>query len=160
MNNHKELPGFHRSWVEHILLFIVPRQIVELGDPTRRSCDACETLGARFKKIIKHLTARNHLRPGNPAAQRRATSTRTGLASSWERIFTVGYIEQAFTRLIVEESLRHGEENEQYLLREDVNLRQQGIKGVKKEKLHGPRMAITAAVAAYEAQADEDAGVS
>ena len=93
---------------EHILLFIVPRQIVELGDPARRSCDACESLGARMKKIIKHLTARNHLRPGQNAAQRRATSTRTGITSTWQRVFTVGYIEQAFTRLAVEEWSRYG----------------------------------------------------
>ena len=39
-------------------MYVVPRQIVEMGDPSRRSCDACESLGARFKKIIKHLTCR------------------------------------------------------------------------------------------------------
>ena len=39
-------------------MFVVPRQIIEMGDPSRRSCDACESLGARFKKIIKHLTCR------------------------------------------------------------------------------------------------------
>ena len=93
VNNHKEFPGAHRSWVEHILLFIVPRQIVELGDPARRSCDACESLGARMKKIIKHLTARNHIRPGETASQRCATSTRTGVTTSWQRIFNVGLLD-------------------------------------------------------------------
>ena len=42
------------SWVPHILVFIVPRQMVFLGDPTRRSCDACESFGAMVKKTIMH----------------------------------------------------------------------------------------------------------
>ena len=46
------------TWVPHILLFIVPRQMVSLGDPARRSCDACESFGAMVKKIIKHATCR------------------------------------------------------------------------------------------------------
>ena len=41
------------SWVFHIACFIVPRQMVLLGDPTRRSCDACESFGAMVKKLIK-----------------------------------------------------------------------------------------------------------
>eukprot|EP00965_Chrysotila_dentata_P210087 6185679-Pleurochrysis_carterae.AAC.1 len=28
------------GWVLHVLCFIVPRQILTLGDPSRRSCDA------------------------------------------------------------------------------------------------------------------------
>uniref|UniRef100_A0A7S0L6P5 Uncharacterized protein n=1 Tax=Coccolithus braarudii TaxID=221442 RepID=A0A7S0L6P5_9EUKA len=47
-----------KTWVPHILLFIVPRQMAEIGDPSRRSCDACESFGAMIKKIIKHLTCR------------------------------------------------------------------------------------------------------
>ena len=46
------------TWVPHIAQFVVPRQMVALGDPTRRSCDACESFGAMVKKIIKHTTCR------------------------------------------------------------------------------------------------------
>lgn len=42
------------SWVFHIACFIVPRQMVALGDPARRSCDACESFGAMAKKLVKH----------------------------------------------------------------------------------------------------------
>ena len=52
----KELKPTGITWVPHILLFIVPRQMVSLGDPSRRSCDACESFGAMVKKIIKHAT--------------------------------------------------------------------------------------------------------
>lgn len=54
----KELKPTGITWVPHILLFIVPRQMVSLGDPARRSCDACESFGAMVKKIIKHATCR------------------------------------------------------------------------------------------------------
>ena len=46
------------TWVPHILVFIVPLQMVYLGDPTRRAADACESFGAMVKKVIKHTTCR------------------------------------------------------------------------------------------------------
>ena len=52
-----------KSWVPHIIMvFIVPRQVLELGDPSRRSCDACESFGARFKKLIKERTCRRTIK--------------------------------------------------------------------------------------------------
>ena len=57
-----EADGHHMG--PHILLFIVPRQMLELGDPARRSCDSCESFGAMLKKIIKHSTCRRRLRTG------------------------------------------------------------------------------------------------
>ena len=57
----KELKPTGITWVPHILLFIVPRQMVSLGDPSRRSCDACESFGAMVKKIIKHATCRRRI---------------------------------------------------------------------------------------------------
>ena len=38
-----ELKPTLMSWVPHVACFIVPRQIVLLGDPSRRSADACES---------------------------------------------------------------------------------------------------------------------
>ena len=49
------------NWVPHVLAFIDPQQAVLLGDPTNRSCDACESFGAMLKKIIKHNTCRRSL---------------------------------------------------------------------------------------------------
>eukprot|EP00965_Chrysotila_dentata_P123635 4087284-Pleurochrysis_carterae.AAC.1 len=57
-----ELKPTLQSWVPHIAVFIVPRQTLLLGDPSRRSCDACESLGAVLKKKIKHLTCRRRIR--------------------------------------------------------------------------------------------------
>ena len=85
------------SWVPHIACNIVPRQIRELGDPTRRSADACESFGAVCKKTIKHLTCRRSITRG----------------------FTRGFIEQAFRRLCVRSDRLHGPENAPFLLRQD-----------------------------------------
>ena len=114
-----ELKPTLESWVPHIAVFIVPRQMVELGDPARRSCDACESFGAMFKKLIKHATCRRRvggdkLTTHNPKATAQATARR------WQQTFKRGYIEQAFTRACVRESLQHGEENAPYLQRADV----------------------------------------
>lgn len=56
-----ELKPSMLTWVPHILLYIVPRQMVALGDPVRRSCDSCESFGAMLKKIIKHSTCRRRI---------------------------------------------------------------------------------------------------
>ena len=119
------------------MLFILPRQIVELGDPMRRACDACESLGARFKKLIKTLTCRRTVR-----AQTQGPSTREHKNAAWRQAYTKGYVEQAFTRVTVGEQIRHGEENEAYLLREDWRLREQGLRGIKKERKDERRASI------------------
>ena len=100
-----ELKPTGMSWVPYILLFIVPRQMLMLGDPARRSCDACESFGAMLKKIIKHATCRRRLHGDKETTHdRKATAKAT--AKRWTQTFKVGYIEQAFTRACVRESLR------------------------------------------------------
>jgi hypothetical protein len=112
-NDLHELKPTGISWVPHILGFIVTQQMVWLGDPSRRSCDACESFGAMTKKIIKHSTCRRHLGSGavdhfaGPAGSRR----------KWTHTFKRGFIEQAFRRVCVRESLAHGEANAPYLQR-------------------------------------------
>lgn len=101
------------SWVFHIGCFIVPRQMVLLGDPSRRSCDSCESFGAMVKKLIKHNTCRRRLT--NLPAESVPDSKQV-----WKTTFTRGYIECAFSRACVRESLQHGKENEAFAQRADV----------------------------------------
>ena len=84
----------------HIACNIVPRQIVDLGDPSRRAADACESYGACCKKVIKHLTCRREI------------------SSTYRR----GFIEQAFRRMVVRCELLHGTENAPFLQRQDARL--------------------------------------
>ena len=113
-----ELKPTMMTWVPHILCFIVPRQMVLLGDPTRRSADACEAFGAMTKKIIKHLTCRR--RVSDERTSHGAKSKVAGGADRcWTQTFKIGFIEQAFKRTCVRESLVHGEANAAYGQRRD-----------------------------------------
>ena len=108
----------HKTWVLHILIFIVPRQMLTLGDPTRRSCDACESFGAMVKKVIKHATCRRRVM--GSVETEHGKWARDGSEQHWKQTFNVGFIEQAFRRVSVRESLQHGEANGPYLLRADA----------------------------------------
>ena len=68
---------------------------------------------------------------------------------------TLAAIPQAFKRVCVDEVLRHGEENEKYLLRDDMMLRTQGLTGVKVERRQ-PAVAPPTIRVALEAALDDD----
>ena len=118
-NDLVELKPTLQSWVPHIAVFIVPRQMVELGDPSRRSCDACESFGAMFKKLIKHSTCRRRIKGGEKTTHKPKATAQASRAR-WQQTFKRGYIQQAFTRACVRESLQHGAENAPYRQRVDV----------------------------------------
>ena len=122
----KKLKPTLQSWVPHISCFVVPRQIRTLGDPASRAADACESYGSMVKKIIKHNTCRRRVnRTGVPAKRGE---------KKWNQVFTRGYIEQAFRKCCVRESLLHGEANAPFLQRADWKLKQKGVKTEKSEK--------------------------
>ena len=116
----KKLKPTLQTWVPHISCFIVPRQIRAMGDPASRAADACESYGAMVKKIIKHNTCRRRV-------NRTGTEHKRG-EKKWSQVFSRGYIEQAFRRCCVKESLLHGEDNLPYLQRADWKLKQKGVK--------------------------------
>jgi len=115
-----ELKPTMESWVPHIACNVVPRQIVLLGNPSKRSADACESFGAVTKKIIKHLTCRR------------------ALSATYRR----GYIEQAFRRVVVRCDLLHGPENTPYLLRRDHVLLGTGRLNKMDDRIEGPAHSI------------------
>ena len=116
----KRLKPTMLSWVPHIACNVVPRQIVDLGDPTKRAADACESFGACCKRVIKHLTCR------------RAISGKFGR----------GYVEQTFRRMCVRADLLHGPENVPYLQRRDHQLLGSGRLSQGHSKSEGPSHSI------------------
>ena len=123
-SNLLELKPTFDTWVPHIMCYIVPRQMVPLGDPSRRSCDACESFGAMLKKIIKHSTCRRKVKGTEETAhiqERAVPQDCQGPAhrQRWKQTFNVGFIEQAFKRACVRESLQHGAANAAYKQRRD-----------------------------------------
>ena len=65
------------------------------------------------KKLIKHATCRRHLGKGQVEHHK-------GSTQRWKQTFKRGFIEQAFRRACVRESLAHGEANAPFLQRKDV----------------------------------------
>ena len=108
------------SWVPHVACNIVPRQIVALGDPSKRAADACESYGACAKRTIKHLTCRRVIGAGHSR----------------------GYVEQAFRRLTVRSSLIHGADNAPYLQRRDAHLIGVGRVSGAHSRVEGPTHSI------------------
>ena len=113
-----------QSWVPHIMLFIVSQQFLELGNPTNRSADACESLGARLKKIIKHLTCRRRCTTDAQGApvEHIHKATREGKKLRWTQTLTTGYIKQAFSRACVSVANLYGPENAPFMQRADARL--------------------------------------
>eukprot|EP00966_Prymnesium_polylepis_P008307 191447-Prymnesium_polylepis.1 len=85
-----ELKPTLQSWVPHVAQFIVPRQMVELGDLARRSADACESFGAMFKKLIKHSTCRRRMM-GNEKTTHKSKATSQSSRARWQQTFNRGY---------------------------------------------------------------------
>ena len=104
----------------HITVFVRPRQMVFLGDPSRRSCDACESFGAMVKKVIKHSTCRRRLRGKTTEHTSKIGVYAGSSARKWKQVFTKGYIQQAFERVTVRETIRHGADNAPFLQRVDA----------------------------------------
>eukprot|EP00965_Chrysotila_dentata_P202928 6181403-Pleurochrysis_carterae.AAC.2 len=98
----------------------MPLHIVDLSDPTPRSCDACEFFGAMLKKVIKHLSA------SVAAAACATTARRSGCKPS----AAASYTEQAFRRKCVRANFIHSDSNARYLQRSDHFFRNTG-KGAK-----------------------------
>ena len=144
----KELKPTLKSWVPHIGLFIVPRQMVELGDPARRSCDACESFGAMVKKLIKHSTCRRRVTGIEPKTHGKRVGGGTA-TRRWKQHFNVGYIQQAFKRACVREALRHGEENAPFLQRIDAIRAATGVAGTRR-KFVDPDEALTERASIHE----------
>ena len=137
--------------VPHVMVFIVPRQIVPLGDPARRSCDACESFGASVKKIIRHMTCRRRVMQGKSYSHKRGDKL-------WSSTFSRGYVEQAFRRVCVRAELQHGKENLPYLQRADFRLVETGkVAGPKAERDAAPEIRIADAVDAPTAWSYEAA---
>ena len=70
------------------------------------------------KKLIKHTTCRRRVL--GTATSEHGAARGTPSERRWRQTFNRGFIEQAFRRACVRESLAHGPENEPFLQRADV----------------------------------------
>eukprot|EP00965_Chrysotila_dentata_P081733 2698262-Pleurochrysis_carterae.AAC.1 len=131
------------GWVLHVLCFVVTRHTLKLGDPTRRSCDACESFGAMLKKMIKHLTCRRRIN--------KSGSLRDNGKKEWLETFRRGYTEQAFRCVCARADLIHGKANVRYMQRTDYRLKNTGRAAkasTNQAEVTGPLLSIVQACSA------------
>ena len=129
-----------KSWVPHIMVFVAPRLVLTLGAPAKRSADACESFGARLKKLIKHLTCRRRCRVdavGVPE-EHIHSSTRDGVKKKWTQALQVGYIQQAFSRACVSVANLYTAESRLFLQREDARQISIGRAGKRRDEQPAP----------------------
>ena len=121
------------SWIPHVMSFVVPRQILKLGCPARRSADSCEAFGAWLKKSIKHRTCRR--RANRSTTVEHVRKTASGIVK-WKQHFRRGYLQQVFTKACVKERLNYGAENVPFLQRVDWKRLRSGKSTTKYDSKH------------------------
>jgi hypothetical protein len=154
-NDLLELKPTMKTWVPHVMVFIVPRQMVFLWRSGPALVRRLRVLRAMVKKLIKHSTCRRRL-TGKQVEHTSAHRTYAGSSKRrWKQTFTKGYIEQAFTRTCVREAIHHGGENEPYLQRVDARRAAKGVAAVgkrKREDAAGERPSVRGAAELLEAK--------
>ena len=93
-----------QSACPHVLANIVPRQMVEMGDPLRRGCDQSESIGANMKSTIHRRVARNKIDGKERQHTRRNASG--GIEKRWtQKALRVSRVMQAFRAECVRERI-------------------------------------------------------
>lgn len=125
MAEYKRLNPQSVSACPHVALCVVPRQMVELGDPGRRGTDHSESYGASIKESIHRRCLRR--RKGLSASQHHRRNAKGEVVKSWtQRALSVSRIMQTFRDQSVRERVMRDEESVPYLMRHHYRLIQAG----------------------------------
>ena len=109
----------------HIMANIIPRQIIEMGDPLRRGCDQSESVGANMKSTIHRRVTRKKITGKDTKHTRRdasgaITKQWTQKALKWSRVM------QAFRSECVRERIVRDPGSKHLLQRQHHRLLNQG----------------------------------
>ena len=108
-----------------MLANVVPRQIVEMGDPLRRGCDQSEAVGANMKSTIHRRVSRNKI---DGKARKHTRRTAGGaVEKEWtQKALKVSRVMQAFRAECVRERIIRDPRSAEYLQRKHCRLLSQG----------------------------------
>ena len=114
-----------QSACPHIMCSIVPRQIVELGDPLQRGCDQSESVGANMKSTIHRRVTRKQITGKATKHTRRDASG--AITKEWtQKALKVSRVMQAFRAECVRERILRDPDSAKYLQRKHVKLLKKG----------------------------------
>ena len=114
-----------KSACPHILANIVPRQIVELGDPLKRGCDQSESVGANMKSTIhRRVVRRTITKKATKHTRRSADGT---IEKQWnQKALKISRVMQAFRAECVRERILRDPSSAKFLQRKHVRLLKMG----------------------------------
>eukprot|EP00327_Prymnesium_parvum_P007531 CAMPEP_0182796480 /NCGR_PEP_ID=MMETSP0006_2-20121128/295_1 /TAXON_ID=97485 /ORGANISM="Prymnesium parvum, Strain Texoma1" /LENGTH=263 /DNA_ID=CAMNT_0024921445 /DNA_START=1243 /DNA_END=2035 /DNA_ORIENTATION=+ len=129
MAEYKRLHPQAVSACPHVALCVVPRQMVEHGDPGRRSTDHSESYGASIKESIHRRCLRR--RKSMIATTHRRRNENGEVVRTWtQRALSVSRVMQTFRDQSVRERVIRDEESLPYLLRQHYKLAATGFSTV------------------------------
>ncbi|KAL1514466.1 hypothetical protein AB1Y20_003565 [Prymnesium parvum] len=131
MEHYKRLHASAQSACPHVALCVLPRQMVEHGDPNRRATDHSESYGASIKDGI-HRRCLRRKKAVESVTHRRRDSNGLIIKSWTQRGLGVSRVMQAFRDMSVRECLLREEESVPYLLRKHYDLATVGFSTVGK----------------------------
>ena len=109
-NDMKDLRGgSFLSAVPHIMAHIVPRQMVEDGDPNRRSCEQSEAIGVDLKFDLHKRCARNH------TTKRVTRNARGEIIKVWRAKLKISRVMQVQTAVELPNPCPHSRPHAQWL---------------------------------------------
>ena len=113
-----------KSSVPHVIANIIPRQIVEMGDPLRRGCDQSEAIGANMKSTIHRRVARNKI---DGKARTHVRRDANGVEKKrWTQTLKVSRVMQAMRSECVRERILRDPDSAPFLQRKHFRLLSQG----------------------------------
>ena len=131
----------------HILANVVPRQIVDLGDPLRRGCDQSEAVGANMKSTIHRRVVRRTIT--NKSTKHTRRDAKGAIVKQWtQKALKVSRVMQAFRAECVRERILRDPGSAHLLQRKHCKLINMGRVSTPRAKEETPdTREITAAYA-------------
>ena len=114
-----------KSACPHILADIVPRQIIEMGDPLSRGCDQSESVGANMKSTIHRRVARRKVN-GKATVHKRHDASGSIVKQWTQKALKVSRVMQAFRSECVRERILRDPASALYLQRKHFHLLKHG----------------------------------
>ena len=147
-------PG-SESYLYHIGLCILPRQILTDGDPGSRACDVCEAAGAHVKYSLHNLCCKRKV----SGTTKHSKSRDNAECVSWEQSFTVSRVVQTFRRMVMRRKLIDDPTYAHLLQRQDVEVKKTGqaskrvksfYEGMSQQQIHDLSGAVGKSTKSYE----------
>lgn len=126
MEEYKRLNPQALSACPHVALCVVPRQMVEHGDPGRRGTDHSESYGASIKDSL-HRRCLRRKKAAQAEIHRRRGKDGTVIKTWLQRALSVSRVMQTFRDQSVRERLLREDESLPYLLRKHNKLARTGF---------------------------------